>query len=90
MNKALKGITVFGAVVGVCALASFIHDYRKMLAVEQKLNSLPLHQIKEKMATIRKGEKQTVIEIPNDMPYADRLRVCASVLTAKKEEASNK
>ena len=55
-------------------------DYRNMKKMEKRLNSLPLHQLKERLSDIQQEKEKTVITIPKDMPMLERLRVCRHVL----------
>lgn len=83
MNRFCKTLTVAGLAAGGYAAVSFYREYRKMKKIEDTLESLPLHQLKKKLTTIRKEDDQIVFTVPNDMLFADKLRVCANILTAK-------
>ena len=78
-----KGWKCFCTVAGGAALyagASFVKDYRNMKKMEKRLNSLPLHQLKERLSDIQQEKEKNVITIPKDMPMLERLRVCRHVL----------
>ena len=85
MKKAGKVLGVIGLTVGACCAVSLAHEYRKMKKVERALDALPLHQLKKRLSHIKKESGQTVISIPDDMLFVDKLRVCASILSSKSE-----
>ena len=47
---------------------------------EKRLDSLPLHKLKEKLSDTQEDKEKTVLTIPKDMPMLERLRVCRHVL----------
>lgn len=80
MKKAVKVLGVTTAGVGLCAGLSFLKEYRKMKKVEARLESLPLHQLKEKMSEIHHKEEKTIIEVADDLLLLDKLRICSNIL----------
>lgn len=88
MKKSMKYICVITGGATLYAGASFVKDYRNMKKMEKRLDSLPLHQLKEKLSDIQREKDKTVITIPDNMPVIERLRVCRHVLRGKSREAS--
>ena len=41
---------------------------------------MPVHKIKKRLAKVHKSEDETIIEVPKEMVFADRLRVCLHIL----------
>lgn len=80
----MKKSTKFLCAVGVGAVAgaalSFAKDYRTMKKMQEKMDKLPVNKIKKKLAKIHREEDKTVIEVPQKMVLAEKLRVCAAVL----------
>lgn len=88
MKKSMRYICVITGGAALYAGASFVKDYRNMKKMEKRLDSLPLHQLKEKLSNIQREKDKTVITIPDNMPVIERLRVCRHVLQGKSREAS--
>lgn len=80
MKKIVKvaGVIAVGAATG--AAISFIKDYRIMKKMEEKMDKMPVNRIKKRLAKVRKSDDETIIEVPKEMVFADRLRVCLHIL----------
>lgn len=80
MKKIAKaaGIIVVGAAAG--AAYSFIKDYRTMKKMEEKLDKMPVNQLKKKLSKIQKDETKTTIEVAENTLLLDKLRICANIL----------
>ena len=68
MKKGWKCICTIGGVAALCAGASFVKDYRNMKRMEKRLDSLPLHKLKEKLSDTQEDKEKTVLTIPKYMP----------------------
>ena len=44
------------------------------------MEKMPVHKIKKRLAKVHKSEDETIIEVPKEMVFADRLRVCLHIL----------
>lgn len=86
MKKFLKIVFFAGLTAAFAWLAFFLDDYTRMKRVEAKLNSMPIHRLKEKAAEFRSENGGTVVRIPDSMPYLGRLQVCADILHHRKEK----
>lgn len=80
MKKLTKAAGIIAAGIVAGTAYSFIRDYRTMKKMEEKLDKMPVNQLKKKMAKVKKDETKTTIEVPKDMMLMDRLRVCANIL----------
>lgn len=80
MKKIVKvaGVIAVGAAAG--AAISFVKDYKTMKKMEEKMDKMPMNKLKKKLAKVRKNENETIIEVPKEMVFADRLRVCLHIL----------
>lgn len=85
MKRVTKWISAAGAVFAVCTAASAALEYRRMKRTEGELQSMPMYQLKKKFARIQSDADKTVIEVPDKMLFIDKLRVCANILTNKKQ-----
>ena len=80
MKKIVKVASVIAVGAAAGAAISFIKDYRTMKRMEEKMEKMPVHKIKKRLAKVHKSEDETIIEVPKEMVFADRLRVCLHIL----------
>ena len=80
MKKVVKVLGIAAVGVAAGAAISFAKDYHTMKKMQEKLDKMPVNMIKKKMAKIRRTDDKMVIEVPDHMLLADKLRVCAGIL----------
>ena len=80
MKKIVKVASVIAVGAATGAAISFIKDYRTMKKMEEKMDKMPVNRIKKRLAKVRKSDDETIIEVPKEMVFADRLRVCLHIL----------
>lgn len=80
MKKTMKiaGLLA-GVALAVPAVATY-KQYHKMKKIEEKLDALPMHKVKENLSRVHQEEDQIVVQIPKKTSFLDRLTICASIL----------
>ena len=80
VKKIVKAALMAGTAAAAISAVSTYRQYHKMKQMEKKLEELPLHRLKKNMATIHRDEEKTVIEVPKETTFLDRVRMSAHIL----------
>lgn len=87
MKKSVKLLGIIGGACGALAAGRLLCAYRGMKKREAELEKNPVYRLKQRLATIQRTPEQTVVTLPNNLFFIERLRVCAKILAAKNKAA---
>lgn len=80
MNRFAKTVIVTGTAVLAASAATTYYQYHKMKHLEKKLEALPIHRFKKSIASVHRDEDRTIIEVPKETSFIDRLRMSVHIL----------